>query len=276
MDKRKNKKTSGQSLVELALVMPILVILLAGLAEVGWYAYRYIALQDTTRAIARAATTLYGEMSPIYWEDRDTGFFRGSAIVQPGDANYTPWLAMYRNCRASDPTAQFGFYNTIACIGLQTMNPLRIDRFEPGESLTDDIIISAFTIVPEDQQMRITQRYPTNAASCDPNNIKESLGFVWGGNYINSQGCLGSEFTNAEVEDMINSDNFAIETYDRTLLQPQGVVLVEIHWEHETLTQLVGLSPVLSPVLAAIGVSPVISTWSAFPLPQVERGLPDA
>jgi hypothetical protein len=41
-------------------------------------------------------------------------------------------------------------------------------------------------------------------------------------------------------------------------------------WKHETLSQFIGLAPVLSPVFAILGTDTVISVWAAFPLPQVE------
>lgn len=271
MDKRKNKKISGQSLVELALVMPILVILLAGLAEIGWYAYSYNTVLEVSRQIARTATTLQNQESPLYWEDPDNGLLSGS-LVEPSDsALRTTWLLKYRNCRVEDPSIKLGFYNLLGCIALQSMNPLNIDGFEPGKSLMEDIVISGFTVVPDGERMRVVKRYPSNASACDPNSRRETLGFTWGGNYINSEGCLGSEYTNAEVEQMMNLNNFGLTDPQRDYLQPQGVVLVEIHWQHTTLTQFVGLAPVISPVLAALGASSTISVWSAFPLPQVEH-----
>ncbi|MBK8028832.1 MAG: pilus assembly protein [Chloroflexi bacterium] len=48
------ERRKGQSVVELALVTPILIILLAGLIEVGWFANNYLTLLDVSRA-ARAA-----------------------------------------------------------------------------------------------------------------------------------------------------------------------------------------------------------------------------
>ena len=267
-------KIKGQSLVELALVMPILVILLAGLAEIGWYAYHYITLQEATRTIARTATTLYGDFSPTYWEDPDNGLSYGSIVEQSDSALRSDWLLKYRNCKVDDPSARIGFYNLLGCIGLQTINPLRTERFEPGSSTTDDIIISGFSIVPDDDKMKVTHRYPTNASECVPDDLRSSLGFVWGGNYRNANGCLGSSFSVEDVEQRINLDGFGLG-YDMQdelrYTQPIGLILVEIHWEHETLTQFVGLAPVLSPVLATLGVSSDIYTWAAFPLPQVEN-----
>lgn len=45
----------GQSLVELTLIMPILVLLLIGMAELGWLMRDYMVLDNNTREIARLA-----------------------------------------------------------------------------------------------------------------------------------------------------------------------------------------------------------------------------
>jgi hypothetical protein len=56
----------------------------------------------------------------------------------------------------------------------------------------------------------------------------------------------------------------------REYVPSQGIVLVELHWKHETISQFVGLAPVLSPVFAILGTNTTVSVWAAFPLPTVE------
>lgn len=52
--KKENKrKTKGQSLVEVALTLPILLMLLAGLVEFGFILNYYLALTEATREVAR-------------------------------------------------------------------------------------------------------------------------------------------------------------------------------------------------------------------------------
>lgn len=58
------KRQSGQSVVELALITPILIILLAGLIEIGWFANNYLTLLDVTRAGARRGAVLQDQKSP--------------------------------------------------------------------------------------------------------------------------------------------------------------------------------------------------------------------
>ena len=57
----------GQNLVELALVLPLLILLLAGIADVGRAFFSYIQLTNAAREGARAASRLpcYSEASGI-------------------------------------------------------------------------------------------------------------------------------------------------------------------------------------------------------------------
>ena len=47
---------SGQSFIELALVVPFLLMLIAGLVEVGFFIHSYLTLLDLTRESARFAS----------------------------------------------------------------------------------------------------------------------------------------------------------------------------------------------------------------------------
>src|SRR5215216_4589210 len=64
------KRQSGQSVVELALITPILIILLAGLVEIGWFANNYLNLLDVTRAGARRGAVLQDQKSPLFWDNK--------------------------------------------------------------------------------------------------------------------------------------------------------------------------------------------------------------
>jgi hypothetical protein len=46
------------------------------------------------------------------------------------------------------------------------------------------------------------------------------------------------------------------------MLPNQGIVIVEMHWQHRLLLNL--------PFFTALGDLPVINVWAAFPLPTVE------
>jgi TadE-like protein len=357
----------GQSVVELALISPLLVILIAGLAEIGWFAQNYLTLLEVTRVGARTATVQQNETAPLYWEDPTNGLLAGAVLPPSSAANYAAYLAQYRNCNAADPNARIGFYNFLACVMLNSMNPLRAEGFEAGTLdpdtgavFPDDIVISAFAVqaitpaeVPvafrddiewplEDPDLVtygntpsadvpqgvVVGRYPANANECSAENERDpfdyivdsglswgnygspgrrydleltltdesdgsvdlfgydtvaetQVGFDWNGQHVNlATGCVGSDWSVKDVERLINLQGFGLKQIDLTVpsnyqnqrrfVPSQGLVLVELHWKHETLSQFVGLAPVLSPVFAILGTSTTISVWAVFPLPTTE------
>src|SRR5690606_33464564 len=153
------KKQRGQSVLELALVSPLLVILLAGLVEIGWFARNYMILLEVTRVGARTATVQQNELSPLQWSNEgsvlpsmddnypDTGTFP-NVPTDPAD-----WAVKWRLCDVNNPSTEIGFYNFVGCVMLRSMNPLpfgreqRIQRGEdPDGTFLDDMVISAFAI----------------------------------------------------------------------------------------------------------------------------------
>jgi hypothetical protein len=113
---------AGQSLVELALVTPLLAIMIVGIVEIGWYANHFLNMLEVTKSGARSGTVLTsGELSPLNWNElasvhpvvyRD-GFLKATTEVPDEAQNY-------RNC----DTGVTGFYNFIACGMLDSFVPL--------------------------------------------------------------------------------------------------------------------------------------------------------
>jgi hypothetical protein len=103
-----------------------------------------------------------------------------------------------------------------------------------------------------------------------PNGEKQ-VGFALFGNHrIPDYACVGSEWTMARMENLMNLPNFDLaDNAQRSALPSQGVILTEIYWEHEMLLKI----PVLSPVFTVVGNEDgkmVINVWAAFPLSSVE------
>ncbi len=63
------KQGRGQSVVEMALILPILLVLLAGIAEIGWFTNNYLILLSSSREGAREGTKAIGQADPYSWED---------------------------------------------------------------------------------------------------------------------------------------------------------------------------------------------------------------
>lgn len=187
------KRQSGQSLVELALVTPILIILLSGMVEIGWFANNYLTLLDVTRAGARRAATLPSTNAPQVWDNRASylpiemlrpeyaaqriGYmpYSGDPLVDPIADRELFARSVYRNSvntpvidtYESEGCNRFmGFYNDVACTMLNTLEPLLLSR----ENLIDDIIVSAFSlevIDPEDDMNVFQPRLGNNRPITD-------------------------------------------------------------------------------------------------------------
>ncbi len=372
------KRQSGQSVVELALITPILIILLAGLIEIGWFANNYLTLLDVTRAGARRGAVLQDQQSPLFWDNKYSyvpttnlaAEFQmpiNHAVSLPPDSAGNVVIhdngddtdrQLYRwsesHPEACDPQyVDRVFYNEVICTMLTTMQPLSMN---PSNGI-DDIIVTGYALQAvdpaahpgalaaypyrpfnnDDPQVVVAGRYPTNANECDvihsnevynsdgtlrsfvpvvgsrtvddgrdPFDInrngrrdvappdgtdsftevegydqvevagheadaEKQIGFPLFGNHkIPHTSCVGSEWTVSQVEQLMNLQQFNLDTATRkSYLPSQGLILVEMYWEHEMLLKI----PVLSPVFTAVGNQDgkmVIDIWAAFPLSTVE------
>lgn len=193
------KRQSGQSVVELALITPILIVLLAGLVEIGWFANNYLTLLDVTRAGARRGAVLQDTKSPLFWDNTSsyvpTGLIQaayqmpttpenGDDVARflyrwmpPGsDASLVPGSIVDYPCE--ETRVPRVFYNEVICTMITTMDPLPIN---PDNGI-DDIIVSGFSVQMIDAsanptwlpgydtsvpQMVVVGRYPTNANECN-------------------------------------------------------------------------------------------------------------
>lgn len=124
--KGKRKKTKGQSLVEITLTFPILLLLLSGMVEFGFMLNYYLSLTDASRETAR--------------------FF----------SNFDPFLRNEDGDIVDDDLA--GFYAPAASFLLDNLEPVNTDdtsRKIDLDPAADDVIISVFSI-----SNGIPTRYP--------------------------------------------------------------------------------------------------------------------
>lgn len=162
------KRQSGQSVVELALITPILIILLAGLVEIGWFANNYLTLLDVTRAGARRGAVLQDQKSPLFWDDSYSyvpqSLLADSDFWMPCTADELAAIAPSTDCSnrrfeyrwyPTVPSAPVGsqgqepcdtsytprlFYNEVLCTMIVSMEPLSLNP----ENGIDDIVVSGF------------------------------------------------------------------------------------------------------------------------------------
>lgn len=160
-------KDSGQSFVELALILPVVLLLLIGLVEVGFVFYAYLTVLDQTREAARFASI------------RD---YRAGVELGISDPTVT--------CNDQ----RLDYYYDIACFFIDPdLNPYI--TFEPGDY--DDVAISVFTV----NDNHVSDRWPDDSDgvwSLFNDNWKKDCE----GNIVQDEPFM----TNDEIEDLFVSN----------------------------------------------------------------------
>jgi len=163
----RGEKHSGQSIVEMVIILPILLILIFGLVEVGWFAQNYLNLLEAAKVGARRGPFLTSENSPLFWDEGQAATGpRSWAPYLPGSLGITSnpdfekdrrWISRgldpINGCGAI-PEEEFGFYNIISCTVREALDPLTIRT-----NGFDDIVISAFAV----QRVRVGSDINPNA-----------------------------------------------------------------------------------------------------------------
>ncbi|MEJ5203114.1 MAG: TadE family protein [Anaerolineales bacterium] len=128
---RRSKHPRAQSLLELALILPVLLIMLLGLAEVAVFIGRYLDLLDLTREAARFASV----RDPFTVQTDHSLWDCGPAA--PGTE--IPFDFYYStSCVFSPPRGSSLCYSPKFCNGLNS--------FVAYNPATDDIVISVYTV----------------------------------------------------------------------------------------------------------------------------------
>src|SRR4051794_37477232 len=126
----------GQSLVELALVTPLLIVLLMGLAEIGWFANNYLILLETTRVGARYGAIQTGDSSPLAWEDSNDLNSTSLIPLLQTDAATKGTGFQHAQAWRSCPAKEHSFYTIVICPMIQAaMQPLAFmanDPYQPA------------------------------------------------------------------------------------------------------------------------------------------------
>jgi hypothetical protein len=271
----------GQSLVELTLMLPMLLIMLFGMIEIGWYANSYLILLDATREAGR-----YGSIEdPISrwqgtWSNTKLrhNCCNGPSDWNPACQNTRPEMGDELPPYPDDPN--FGYFDDVACYVLDNLYPLEFKWTE------DEVVVSVFAYTAEEAGRtpfeRISPefpltggRFPVERNRCfidpdDPSQTTSHLGFTLTAvgnadcdiqpeagttdgcaNHRRSDGCWGSEWDPAEIESRL---------YEKS--RAGAIVLIEVFWWHE---QLLGL-----PFIDTINNPSEIYVWAMFPVPAAE------
>ncbi len=200
------KRTRGQSLIEIALILPLILMLLTGLVEFGFGLNEYLGIQDATRNAARFA-------SDGAYNERDN----------------------IMSCqKTSTSEATKDFYRQTACLVNQelrqerplvhmndngTPNDFSDDYLDPAHG--DDIVVSAFGILAG---TGVATRFPTEYGE---------QGWSYSLDLTTSLGTphrnASSQFTSAELNTYwLNTDQHSGLTTPST-----GLILVEVFYNYD-------------------------------------------
>ncbi len=162
----KPANTRGQSLVEMTVTFPLLILMVLGLVEVGFLANNYMILMDVVRGAGRDAVNLNplgwpGPGSPNGWvngEARD--FQRMDCDTDPStyhlyskdttadDNRSTPRGAQLAALGYGEITSPqkvdppFSFFDEVVCNATRSFAPLKFNDSDTGK---DDIVVSVVT-----------------------------------------------------------------------------------------------------------------------------------
>lgn len=244
---RMKNTNRGQSFVELALTIPVLLLLIAGMVEIVFAFNDYLQLLDAARDGARYIS----DFNPY---PSDT-----SSAIYDGD----------KSC-----TSTQNFFRTSACKAQAGMLPLTFStptasRVGSGgvcvnpASQQDDIVVSIFGVLNQGGTVTVT-RYDNNLidTSVTPNvgklvadNASSADGTDSGWSFSKDQYGIGgmcSKFTTSQVQSLL------LSTAPST-----GVVLVEVFHKHYQILRL--------PVFSSVIPNPLgLYTYAFFPLVAAE------
>lgn len=151
----------GQSLVEMTLTTPILILMVLSLTEIGFLANYYLTMMDLVREAGRRGSNL----NPVIWEDGDSRNYErldcdtaeGSFNLRQNDSYDRP---SPRGPQASrygyqdGKEGQPGFFDGVVCQIVTTMAPMRIELTEPPTNPDEptlykknEIVVSAVAFV---------------------------------------------------------------------------------------------------------------------------------
>jgi hypothetical protein len=243
----------GQSLLELALTLPMVLLLLAGLVEVGFFINEYIDVIDATREAARFGTNLVYTDTFTYDNPADDSGpdDDGDGFVD-GDQGY---------CTGSnDPQQTTHFYYVVACLARDNLSRveglnLELKGAHKGVACADcadDIVISLFSF----------DRSSPTALVRIPDSDGWSFTLANGG-----AGCRALDINNDSVVDSLD---YCPSTIDASFVSSRlvstapnaGLVLVEVFYHHYQVLNLPFFNLIANPMR--------VHAYSFFPNPSAE------
>lgn len=237
-------RTLGQSLVEMTVITPLLLIMFIGMVEIGWFAQNYLNLVEAAKVGARRAPFLNGVYSPQQWNEAasqppipEFGFG-----LTPFDSGYNddPRI-IYRGMVGGGQTCdsilpdEYGFFNTIACTVVDSMDPLRLrlgnakddivvsgfslQRVKIGTNASDDIhpaTKGSTTSYDDGSQVIVVGRWPSTANECYLWAERDPFDWITNGavNWEYVQNPAGAQYPDIRINYELGVWNELTNTYD--------------------------------------------------------------
>jgi TadE-like protein len=165
--KGKRRGLRGQSLVEMTITVPVLLVMILGLSEIGFLANNYLIMMDLVREAGRRGSVL----NPTLWSGGETRNYNrldcdGNntqynifASQTRGLARGKPELDAYGYISSATDTGKYGFFDAVVCQAMLSMAPLEFEDLSPWTGPTfqnppprnaelfskNDFIVSAIT-----------------------------------------------------------------------------------------------------------------------------------
>lgn len=182
------KKSRGQSLVEVSLFLPLLLMMLGGLVEFGFALNQYLNALDAAREAARYSSDGDPDIRAFCYDGDDDDLLddQDALISDAIDDGCPGGIAQYGDYRDDEILEKFpdpnwpisiykgtsDFYGQAAFIALQTIKPV------PLNPERDDVVISVFRILSGTVVGRWPNCDPDGTVDCprDPPTYTETLG----------------------------------------------------------------------------------------------------
>lgn len=226
----------GQSLLEMAILLPVLILLIAGMIEVGMYANDYLTLLDAVREAARFGSNLDPAFTVRHpFDARETApapfpDVRPTELITPS-VGMTP-EELDDLCKYGETT---NFYYEVACLTFQN---IPLGQLQPWRG--DDVVITVVGFV----EQTIAYRWPLQSHRNDdgaPPQGDWPYHFRGVDDGDTNPGCTanqrencrcwslygvrGSQFDNAQIQPLLRSDAPA-----------SSLVIVEVFYGHPHFT----------------------------------------
>jgi hypothetical protein len=263
--RRRLQDGRGQSLVEITLFIPILLLLLIGFIEVGVLVNAYIFATDSSRAAARYVSALdpfvtrcqpFGDSTT----DPKTGWFDKEFTEDCSDADYLDRAAIvkswgadlvYDRCQTSNT---LNFFYIAGCMAVRNLPKGALDPnpksvWAANDYAGDDVVVTTI---------------PVKGGAIVPSWDFESKHYV--GQHVWS--LYGNQPT-AAYPSFVDT-NFASIVASYPNAPATGLVVVEVYRAHPQLTKLFAAVNGLARSTAVIPDPIPVHTYSVFPLPAIE------